>query len=162
MFLVHTTILWGQASVLDSTLPSGDSGTGASPVVWLCSPGLQPLHPSSQEQRSPLVLSRWSACHLPLAEAPALSTVDVKKEPPQKSTTNLHLFLDHYSLFSSAKTSIWTTNTRTLMQASKQLLVIKGKKEKLEPRQYWAVTSRQILCWVPYMHRYHLTFTAFV
>ena len=52
-------------------------------------------------------------------EAPALGTVAVKKEPPQKSTTSLHLSLDHYSLFSSAKTSIWTTNTHTLMQASK-------------------------------------------
>lgn len=103
----------------------------------LCNPGLWPLHPSSQEQRAPVVLSRWSACHLCLAKAPALGTVEVKKEPPQKSTTNLHLSIDHYSLFSSATTRIWTMNTHTLMQARKQLLVIKWKEGQGGRRKNW-------------------------
>lgn len=65
-------------------------------------------------------LSKLSSCHFPLAETPALGTVDVVKGPekyrlreplnlPRGQQWALHPSLGHYSLFSSAKTRVWTT-----------------------------------------------------
>lgn len=76
------------------------------------SPGLQPLHPSSQEQRSPLVSEQMICLSLTLAEDSCWAQWTEERTSPEVNNKP-HLSLDHYHCFHLPRPVSGPVNTHT-------------------------------------------------